>query len=220
MELLLAITIMSLVLSVAYSSLRQITRGKQLLDDRRDASLVANALLVRMTRELQLLYTEANAPLLPPPDDLKALRPSNMSLEGIKQNIGDGARADSVTFLALEGGQYIPDGGVHHGIVQITYRVEANPANMGRRDGTYLLIRDETPYIKPPEKAYERTLSFVVTDCLVDLAFSYFDSDNEQWLEEWGAKNARRPPRMIRLSLALQSPQGTIDTYTTAVPIS
>ena len=29
--------------------------------------------------------------------------------------------------MALEGGQYLPDGGTHSGVVQITYRVDKDP---------------------------------------------------------------------------------------------
>ena len=52
-ELVIAISILSVILTVAYSSLSYIIRTKKLLDDRRDVSAVANAVLLRVSREIQ-----------------------------------------------------------------------------------------------------------------------------------------------------------------------
>ncbi|RIL05131.1 MAG: hypothetical protein DCC75_11975 [Proteobacteria bacterium] len=216
MELMIAISILSLVLSVAYSSLRQITRGKQLLDDSRDAHLIANSVLVRMTRELQLLVRDPGSNLLPPASNLNSARYG--VLEGIRGNINSDA-ADSITFLAVEGGQYLPDGGAHSGIVQISYRVAEDPEQEGDPTPRYLFIRDEVPYIRPPDQAYKKIMTFPITNRLVSLEFSYFDPEKEQWIEEWQAAASNKAPSMIRFSLSVESPRGRIDQFSTVVPV-
>ena len=214
-EIIISITILVLVMSVAYSSLRQIIRSKQALDDTRDGRKLANAVLTRMTRELQLAYD--GLPLLPPKDNLQQPYSNRINLISEPSDIG-GVATSTIVFLALEGGQYMPDGGGHSGVVQITYRVEKDPDDP--EADTYWLIREETPYIRPPERAYrERTMIFPVIKSLTSLSFRFYDAASHSWLNKWGKDEHVRLPAVIEFTVAIRSPAGKVEEFTTAVPI-
>jgi hypothetical protein len=119
----------------------------------------------------------------------------------------------------MEGGQYLPDGGAHSGIVQISYRVEKDPDQQNGPNSTYYLIRQETPYIRPFDKAYQKTMIFPITRDLVSLEFRYLDKEDGGWSNDWGKDTRINLPRLIHFSLQLRSPRGTIETFATTVPM-
>lgn len=226
-EVSIAILILSLILTTAYSSLGQIIRSKQYLDDERDGTMIANSILTRLTREFQLMYFQPGTSIILPDDTPAERQQSVGSLDGI-ENVENGRRADSLTFLALEGGQYLPDGGTHSGVVQISYRVETKKtssrlpqSNISNRDDSELwqLIREEIPYIRPAKEAYKKLISFPVTSRLYSIAIDYFDPDKEEWVASWGEERRSRAPSLIRFTVQTKSPQGALDTFSTMVPL-
>lgn len=215
-EIVLALTLLVMIVGVAYSALSQIMRGKKLLDDSRDISLLASSVLTRMSRELQLAY--AGAPLLQDEEANEEQLSSRTFLLGTPERLKEG-RGDSVTFVALEGGQYLPDGGTHSGLVQITYRVEEPPERSETEPATYYLVRDEIPYIRPIKDAMKKRMTFPVTQELVNLKIQYYDPDEEEWVDKWGTRTRVRLPIMARITLRLRSPRGKVQTYATAVAL-
>ena len=215
----IALSIMSVVMVTAYGALRQITQSKGILDDSRNTQKMANAILSRITREFQLAYDGVT--IMPPKNNLQKKYPPNTHLIGESKNIATDARGDSVRFLALEGGQYIPDGGAHSGIVQIYYRVEKDPDGLKEGDqDLYYLVREETPYVRPFKDAYEKqNMVFPITKRLAHLNISYFDSEQEKWYNEWGKQKQTELPALIYFSLGVVSPQGRVETFTSIVPI-
>lgn len=217
-ELVIALGIFGIVMTVAYLSLTSITEAKQTLDDTRDVGQVADAVLSRMTRELQLAF--AGIPIMPPPDRLNAPNSAKVNLIGEEDTLPNGLPGDSVTFLAMEGGQYLPDGGAHSGVVQISYRVQEDPEQSGsNREATYYLVRQETPYTRPFDKAYQKTMVFPITRDLVSLQFQYLDKDGQSWTGTWGKDNKLNLPQLVRFSLQIRTPRGAIETFTTTVPL-
>ena len=219
-ELVIAIGILGIIMGIAYASLSQIIRSKTALDDERDLSMVANAVINRLSRELQLVYYgDGRENLLPPRNNLKGPSPSSTTLLGEQRSLSNGEAGDSITFLASEAGQYLPDGGTHTGIVQITYRAEPNPEQSSDTDSVFFLIRDETPKTRPYDQAYKRTMTFPVTSRLVGLEFKYFNGDKEEWASSWGQNGESKLPLIIQFSFSLRSPAGKIRTYASAVPV-
>jgi len=218
-ELVIALALLAIIMSVCYSSLSGIIRTKNALDDSRDATALANAVLTRMTRELQLATSGVS--LLAPANDLKKPYPSTINMIGEEKKVG-GRSNDRITFVAQEGGQYLPDGGTHAGIVQISYRVEQDPEmrSGSRRDESYYLIREEIPYfVRPLEKAYKKAMIFPITKSLVELQFRYFSEDSESWVNSWGKDPNIRLPKMVEFTVGIKSPQGVVRRYTTTVPL-
>lgn len=216
-ELIIALALFSLITSVAYSGMLQIMRASKALDDRRDVGMIANSIINRMTRELQLATSEAK--LLPPAGNTQNPYPPSVHMIGTQENLRGGAQSDTITFVADEAGQYVPDGQTHTGVVQITYRVAPIPPEENPEDeDVYYLIRDEVPVIHPPDKAYGLRMTFPITSRLVELRFKYYDAEDEQWSDTWDESEGKLPT-IVQFVLRIMSPSGTIYTYTTDIAV-
>lgn len=216
-EVVIAIGILGVMLAIGYGTLRNILVSKQLLDDGRDARLVADAVVGRMSRELQLAF-EGTA-LLPPRSNMNQPYSSRISLIGEAESIDADAKADSITFLALEGGQYLPDGGTHSGIVQVSYRMVETPPEQAVGDSKYSLVREEVPYIRPAKRAYRRSVVFPITDRIESLQFMYLDDNKDEWVDSWGSAGREGLPGQVWFSITLKSGTGKISTYATTIPM-
>lgn len=217
-EVVIAISLLAVILGIVYSALNQMLRTKQIIEQRAESQRIANSVLSRLTRELQLAFTGQG--LLPKRDeDPNKRNPNNFSLSAETQTFDNLRRGDSITFVALEGGQYLPDGGQHSGLVQITYRVEPNPELKSEQDPNYLLIRDETPLIRPVERAYKKTMIFPITDRVYSLQFRYFDRDKQEWSDSWGVDERLGLPAKVEFRLVLRSEQGQMQEYSSMLAL-
>jgi prepilin-type N-terminal cleavage/methylation domain-containing protein len=228
-EIVIAISITAMVIATAYSALNQILNAKRYLDDKRDVSLTAYAIIQRITREFQL--TVADIPLLFENNN-SGEQQNNNSIFLLAESNGSGGSGhqDSITFIAQEGGQYLPDGGTHSGLVQITYKVAKDPEKESS-DKVYSLIREEIPYATMPSsnntqdwekaknKAFKNRMVFPVTDNIVSFRLTYYDKESEKWLKEWDSSRKGRVPAMISFNISLLSPLGNTEEYYTIVPI-
>lgn len=225
-EVVFAISLLALIMSLAYGMLTQIMRSKKMLDDGRDSSIAASAILNRLNRELQAYAggsgaggssSDPSKPVLWCGGEAPAGYSKNTCLVGQQKKLGS-READRITFVAAEAGQYVPGSRMHSGTVQITYRVEHDPERARGEEESYYLVRDEIPYIEPADKACERIMTFPVAKNIVSLAISYYNSDLQKWVGEWGhADSGTGLPQIIKISLKIRSPQGRIESYTTAV---
>ncbi|NLF26236.1 MAG: prepilin-type N-terminal cleavage/methylation domain-containing protein [Deltaproteobacteria bacterium] len=214
LEIVIAVGILGVMLSVAFTALNQISRTKRALDDERDSMLLANAILTRMTRELQLITDQAN--LLPPLNNPTKGYGVDVRLVGSPNRLSNGESGDQITFVANEAGQYVLHGQTHAGIVQISYRVEPDPDQPSGENRTFFLVRDEIPAIRPLKKAYSNMMTFPVTRSLVGLQLRYFDG--RDWRDQWDEKQ-KQPPMLIQFTVKTRSPAGRISSYTTMVPV-
>lgn len=217
-ELLLAISLLSAVVAVAYSALSGMIRTKIVVEDKRESRQIANSVLTRLSRELQLAYP--NIPRLPPRDNITHRFHSSQNLLGERQALAGGLPGDSITFVALEAGQYMGEREHSAGTVQISYYLTETPDGMRYQEHpAYTLVREEIPYIRPFEEAYEQVIVFPIVDRILSLEFRYFDGKNLQWVDSWGAENQQGLPDIIEFTLQLLSEEGLVDTYTTSVPL-
>jgi type II secretory pathway pseudopilin PulG len=234
LELVLAISILVIIMALNYSILKGVVQAKNIIDDKRDGMFIANSVLTRLARELQMA-TEGRA-LLPSCASLTGGAqqqqqqpngaPSSPSeprrvLVGEYGALGQDSRNDTLTFLAKEAGQYIPDGGTHSGIVQITYRVEQDPEARPDKSEvkTYLLVRDEVPYQRPPEKACANAIRFPITKDLVSLSFKYYDKKSKAWSDTWNENRSVRLPTIIQFTVTLKTPAGELESYTSSIAL-
>ena len=232
LEVTIAIAILAVMLTLNYRILKGVINAKQLIDDRRDGIYIANSVLTRMVRELQLTVKR---PLLPACESASAQNPNAADpadtptpTDPSQPPIGarpvllaeSGLDGASITFLAKEAGQYVPDGGTHAGIVQITYRVAKDPNQTGSPNGGLVLIREEIPNTKPLAKACKNVLRFPITNNLVGLRFQFYDGRKKTWNEAWNGQQASMLPEIIQFTISLRSPAGTVQSYTTSVHIS
>ena len=209
-ELIMAITISTIIVSTIYSCLSHIMRTKVMVDNEREIGYIANSVIERLTRELQLIITDGEQKLLPPKNKTSDTYAKGVTVIGEK---------DSIVFLANDAGQYVHDGITHSGAIQITYRVATDPEENKRYSTpTYSLIRDETPFSFNYENAYKNTMTFPITSRLIKIQFSYFDEENNTWKSQW-TKDDKGQPRLIRFNLQLLAPNEETRNFTTTVPI-
>ena len=215
-EVIIAVSILAIVIGVSYRALTQIMTTKQLLDDERDARMISNAVINRMTREISLAIPNK---LLPKQEggNEDAVRFRSDILLGTPESGEDGARLDSISFMAENAGQYVPDGKTHSGIVQISYRVEEDPEQDRHQETpTYFLVRDEIPDVRPLSRAYENRMTFPITNKLLQLKFRFYDKVEEQWRDKW-SRTQEGLPALILMNIKLLSPNGKEHSFTTMV---
>jgi type II secretory pathway pseudopilin PulG len=223
-EVVMALAVLSVLLVVAIGSLSSLSRSKKAIDDYQDVYLVAQSLLRRVTRELQLVTCDKrNATscdkargLLPPPD-----RTDERTGALFLAEQGSGDSLNSITFLAMEAGQYLPGGETRSGMVQISYRLGKEEGNIGE-NRLFSFIRDEIPYIFPASEAYKKRITFPITSNVVRFDFQFYDRDNQSWTNEWGkdAGTQIRLPVLIKFSLVLRSANGVDIPFETIVPVT
>lgn len=219
-EVVTALAILSVLLVVAYGSLSSINRSKRAIDDYQDVYLVAQSLLRRVTRELQLVTCDKGADtnctrgrgVLPPED-----KPDEKTGPMLLSESSRGGKESSITFLALEAGQYLPEGDTRSGMVQITYRL----GKVNRDDKLSSFIRDEIPYLFPPQEAYKKRITFPVCKNVVSFDLQFYQRDADVWSSEWGTKpnSQSNLPTLIKFSLVLRSENGMDLPFETIVPV-
>lgn len=215
-EVIFALAILSFMVSVNYKILTGVIKSRQLIDDRREGMYIANSVLNRLSREIQLAVKR---PLAPPPGT-----PNGAAAPGAGPQpvlLGQsGIDGTTLTFQAKDAGQHIPDGGTHSGIVQIKYSVKEDTEQKWTTNGNLLLVREEFPNIKTPAGAPpSKPLVFPITYNLKALSFRFFDSRTNEWTEEWVGQNATRLPKIIEFTITLRSPAGKETSYTSAAHI-
>lgn len=214
-EVVLALGIMGFMLSIGWGALRNVAESRRVLNERQDLELVGQAIITRLVREFQL--ATGSLSLMPPSNNqqLKFGQQDSFLAEGG----GDNGKI-TLTFLALEGGQYLPDGGRHSGVVQLSYRIVPTPPSENRPADSLSLIRSELPYLRPFSKAYEQEIVFPVSHDLVDASFEFYDANQAKWARSWTPSSNTGIPTMIRLSISIRSKTGRVNRYSTAVAIS
>lgn len=216
-EVTMALAILVVMMTLNYNVITGVVRAKAAVDDQREGMFIANSVLTRIARELQLAVKSGSIIQC---DTSAPPQQANPPVFLGEQSSGNkGGRADTLTFLAREAGQYMPDGGTHSGLVQITYRVEADPEQKDSKNAGLLLVRDEVPHGKDQKKACGTAIRFPITKNLVSLQFQYFDKRSTEWLSEWTGPKAYTLPSIVQFTLSLQSPEGVVLTYTSAVAI-
>jgi prepilin-type N-terminal cleavage/methylation domain-containing protein len=216
-EVAIAIGILAVMGLINYNMLITLVESKVEIDDQRDSVFVANSVLTRLTRELQLVGKD---PRLPPSCDNPTNQRQNAVLLGENGGQGGSGNGPSLTFSAKDAGQHIHDGNSHSGAVQITYRVVPDPDKKGDKDAGLLLIRDEIPNRPPFDVACKDSIRFPITNRLVNMELKFFDKKTAEWSDEWNGQRAANLPDIIQFTLWLKSDKGRVSSYTSAVKLS
>ncbi|MEY4667508.1 MAG: hypothetical protein RL518_207 [Pseudomonadota bacterium] len=218
-EVALALGILSVMVLLNYNMITTLVESKMEIDDQRDAVFVANSVLTRLTRELQLA---AKDPKLPPPCDTTSTNATTRQTAVLLSPDGNqsGDKGPMLTFTAIEGGQHIHDGSSHSGAVRISYRVEPDPDQKGTDSPGLSLVRDEIPNRPPFDLACKDAILFPITNRLVDLRFMFFDKKAAEWTEQWSGARASNLPDIIQFTVRLKSDKGRVTSYTSAVRLS
>jgi hypothetical protein len=212
----MALGILSVMVLLNYGIIKSLVESKVEIDDRRQAIFVANSVLNRLTRELQLAGKD---PKLPPPCDGSSTARSNAVLIG-EGGSASGGKGASLTFSAKEAGQFMINGGTHSGAVQLTYRVAPDTDENNQSTGGVVLLREEIPNRQPFQLACKDIIRFPITNKLVNIQFMYYDKKAQSWESSWTEQRSSTLPDAIQVSVTLKSDRGNVQTYTTAVQLT
>lgn len=215
-EITIAISILAVMFILNYRIIKGLIESKIEIDDKREAIFIANSVITRLTKELQLAVPK---PKLAPPCDSPNSPPSTYSLLGEDGASSQSGKGTTLTFTAKEAGQFIPGGTTHSGAVQITYRLEPDPDQKGDKNAPMLLVREEIPNRRPYDLACKDVIRFPISNRVVNLEFKYYDKASG-WETGWSGGRANNLPEIIQFSISLKSPRGAVATYTSAVKLT
>lgn len=240
LEVALAIAVLAVMIVINYKTIKGLIEAKLLLDDKRDGMFIANSILTRIARELQLTVNTQDllncsalgaspaaaasagmsgtgaAAGSPPGTPAGGGAPKFLADSSGGSTMGGGT---TLTFIAKEAGQYLPDRGMHSGLVQITYRMAVDPDQRSQPQGqrSFVLVREELPYRLPAARACKGVLRFPITKNLLNLEFQFYDPSTKEWVTSWDGARSVRVPEIIQFKVVLLTPQGEAESYTTAV---
>lgn len=218
-EVAIALGILSVMVLLNYNMITTLVESKMEIDDQRDSVFVANSVIARLTRELQLASKE---PALPPNCANAASNPTQrQTAKLLSEPAGpSGGKGQSIIFSSKEAAQYIHNGNSHSGAVQISYLVEQDPDQKGGDNPGLLLIRDEIPNRPPFDVACKDAIRFPVTNRLVNISYKFFDKQTNDWIDSWEGPKANKLPDIIQFTITLKSDKGRLSSYTTAVRLT
>lgn len=206
-EMVLAISILAIMITVTQSILLQMLRGKKTLDEIREADLIINNITNRLNREFSLAQKE--------PLPLETECNSNTITEGNKiylcgeTNENKDKRQDSISFMSRKAkqflrGKYIAKSKQISDLVYIRYRVEKGERERGERlgDDKYWLIRDEIPVINK-ELQNDLKMTFPIIKNITEFKVRYYDKEEESWQDTWDARD--RLPDLIEFRIIIPS---------------
>jgi prepilin-type N-terminal cleavage/methylation domain-containing protein len=219
-EVILAISILAVMVLLNYQLLRGIIKAKELIEDRRDVMYIANSLLTRLSRELQLAVALPQHPLFECPEGpVSAPPPTNAGQQRFLLAESEGKPA-SILFMAKGAGQQTADSSGQTGVVMLKYSVEQDPDRRSERDAPLVLLRSETPSSGQILKDCKKEIRFPITTSLLDFGLRFYDGQKRSWSSEWKEQRALPLPHIIEFTLVLQSPMGNKVTHTSAVRVT
>jgi prepilin-type N-terminal cleavage/methylation domain-containing protein len=219
-EVIIAIAILAVMVTLNYQMLRGIVTAKELIEDRRDAMYIANSLLTRLSRELQLAVAIPGRGLFACPDGpVAAPPPPNPGPPRFFLAESD-ERGATIQFMAKGAGQQTADASGQTGVVMLKYSVQRDPERSSERDAQLALVRSETPSSGQLLKDCGKEIHFPVTTNLVRFSLRFFDNKTKSWTTTWDEQRGSKLPIIIEFTVSLRSPQGNEITSTSAVRVT
>jgi type II secretory pathway pseudopilin PulG len=217
-EMVAAVSILAFMLTMMYTIVLKILNITAILDDSRTLLALSENILNRAVFEIQLAhYDQGSVGILNTFSRSSGAVGTGRTVHfkgESNQGSLPGSQADSLTFLALEAGQFVSGQTINNGLVQISYRLHPNQDSQTG----FSLVREEMSRSLPEKKAIEKRLVFPISDNVVSLDFRYYDTNSKSWSNEWGNKNSGLPG-LVEINVILESPQKTRKRYATTVAL-
>jgi prepilin-type N-terminal cleavage/methylation domain-containing protein len=221
-EVIIAISILSVMVTLNYQMLRGIVTAKELIEDRRDAMYIANSLLTRLSRELQLAVAIPGRSLFNCPDGpVSAPPPQNQGAGPARYLIAESdERGATIQFMAKGAGQQTADASGQTGVVMLKYSMQQDPERRSERDAPLALVRSETPSSGQILRDCGKEIHFPVTNNLVAFSLRFYDNRTKSWTPNWDEQRSGKLPVIIEFTVSLLSPKGNLFTATSAVRVT
>lgn len=204
-EIILVISILVIVMGVAYGALSQIIKTKEILDDEREVRSTLNAFTLRFTKDLQSAQPE---PILADKKNMNQPRPGSLYVLGEAEFI-DGKRLSSITFTTFDK-SILNNSENKDGNVQVRYLIE-------EKSGTFQLIREVTPKLGSPEESYAKTESFVFAENVSEFMLDFFSRDDLRWFQRWGEGKNVNFPGILQYTITLKTKNSGVKKFTGSI---
>jgi general secretion pathway protein J len=186
-EVLLAIFIGAIVLTVLYASFFQIVNAKDSAEDNLDLYHEARVIISKMTEDLSMAYPRG---MVYPVQGASA---SSFFVGRAEQQVG----RSSVDFTSLSHAAGINSGDSDQ--AEITYYLKPVP-----QSDLFFLMRRENPRIGSDSSAIEYPLS----ERVVGFTLTYMRTDGDEFINEWDSAQTSSLPRAVDITLTLRSAKG------------
>jgi len=201
LEILVAMAILSIMLTVTYSSFFSASRTSDLLESNEDTYQTARSLFELFSRELRALNLHSYKN---PATGAQAM----FGLKGVNTE-DDGHPVDAIYFLTSshrrrEG---IPGEGT---LAEITYFFDIDLINGEKR-----LVRIEDPTVDFDFLSGGKTI--ILTDRLDEMDITYKKEDSDEWLDEWDMDIQQKLPVQIRIVLSFLNEQDEATSFSTII---
>jgi len=202
LEMLIAMTILAIVLTIAYRVFSSSYAALHRVDPDRDPFQTARVILDRMAEEIQSAY----------------YRPG-LSYTGFlgENDTKDEAPWDSLTFSSLANFYWIKsvEGINESDFLKIAYVLVEDQEER-------LLMRAQDPSFSTFEESAEDLGTadrgvHQLADHVWGVDFRYLDG--EEWLEEWNAQDRQRLPDAVEVKLILETAEGKRLSFYTVIPV-
>ena len=182
LEVMLALAILSVIMTVIYASFSTASSTVEQAEARRDQTDLGRTLAAKMAEEI------ANAYYNP------AMKES--IFYGKKSTPTDeGARFDSIALTSLT--NWRKNESKETDLWEVGYRFEMAPEGAGQ-----VLVRHEKRDMDKERTPLEGGADMIVTDRIGDLRLRYYDGS--AWKDEWDTRTMNRLPRAVEIRLVLK----------------
>jgi prepilin-type N-terminal cleavage/methylation domain-containing protein len=193
LEVLIAVAIMSAIVTVIYTSFSTTSRNVQQAEEIRDSADLARTLLAKLSDDIANAYVNARM-------NTPAVLTVFYGKKGEAELEDEKIRRDAISVTTLTNVR--TPGSKETDLWEVGYFFKQKPDSP-----SFVLMRREKRVLRKEEPALEGGLDpYEVTERVESLTFRYFDTAAQKWVDEWDSRTrgALTPlPKAVEITLAL-----------------
>jgi len=199
LELLVALGIAAVVITLLYETFNAVLRSTQLVDQESEIDQMARISMERMTSELRSAYW------LPP---TQAAGSSTFMFVG-QDSIATDYPTDTLRFSTLSHAR-VSSGSADPTVSIVEYALVPVPES----DTAVLMHREETTPLSPSASGLEE---YELAESVVGLNFRYFDG--KDWSDQWNDADKKNLPKAVEIQLIIKDHAGQERRFITQTDI-
>jgi len=199
LELLVALAIVAVVITLLYESFNAVLRSTQLVDEESEIDQMVRISMERITSELRSAYYGL---------------PSQTAGSSTFMFVGQDSMAsdyptDTLRFSTLSHAR-VSSGNADPTVSIVEYSLVPVPET----DTAVLMHREETTPLSSSASGLEE---YELAESVVGLSFRYFDG--KDWTEQWNDSDKKKLPKAVEIQLIIKDRAGQVRRFTTQTDI-
>jgi type II secretion system protein J len=199
LELLVALGIAAVVITLLYETFNAVLRSTQLVDEESEIDQMVRISMERMTNELRSAYWRS-------PSETVG---SSMFMFVGQDSIATDYPTDTLRFSTLSHAR-VSSKNADPTVSIVEYALVPVPET----DTAVLMHREETTPLSPSASGLEE---YELAESVVGLSFRYFDG--KDWSEQWNDADKKRLPKAVEIQLIIKDRSGQERRFTTQTDI-